>query len=83
MAAAAITANNEIGHNLKNIQVRDPIFFSIPMFSRARNAMKLSFEFYDHSNYFKIQNGCHLGQNWRFETYNIFARRYTLVGDTN
>ena len=38
-AAAAITANYEIGHNLKSIQVRDPIL-SRPMFSRVRNAMK-------------------------------------------
>ena len=28
--------------------------------------MKLSFVFYDHSNYLKIQNG---RRNWRFETY--------------
>ena len=42
-AAAAITAKYEIGHNLKSIQVRDPIFFPRPMFSRVRNAMKLSF----------------------------------------
>ena len=49
MAAAAITANYEIAHNLKSIQLRDPIFFPIPMFSRVRNAMKLSFAFYDHS----------------------------------
>ena len=27
--------------------------------------------FYDHSNYFKIPNGRHLGQNWRFETKNL------------
>ena len=48
-AAAAITANYEIGHNLKSIQVRDPNFFYRPMFSRVRNAMNLSFAFYDHS----------------------------------
>ena len=59
MAAAAITANYEIAHNLKSIQLRDPIFFPIPMFSRVRNAMKLSFAFYDLSNYLKIQNGRH------------------------
>ena len=53
---AAITANYEIGHNLKSVQVRDPIY-SIYMFSRVRNAMKLSFAFYDHSNYHKIKNG--------------------------
>ena len=52
-AAAAITVNYEIGHHLKSIQVRDPIF-SRSMFSRVRNAMKLSFVFYDHSNYLKI-----------------------------
>ena len=62
-AAAAITANYEIGHNLKSIQFRDPIFFPRPMFSRVRNAMKLSFAFYDLSNYLKIENG---RQNWRF-----------------
>ena len=62
-AAAAITAKYEISHNLKSIQVRDPIFFPRPMFSRVRNAMKLSFVFYDHSNYLKIQNG---RRNWRF-----------------
>jgi len=62
-AAAAITANYEIGHNLKSIQFRDPIFFPRPMFSRVRNAMKLSFAFYDLSNYLKIQNG---RRNWRF-----------------
>ena len=65
-AAAAITAKYEIGHNLKSIQVRDPIFFPRPMFSRVRNAMKLSFAFYDLSNYLKIQNG---RRNWRFQTY--------------
>ena len=42
-AAAAITANYEIGHNLKSIQFRDPIFFPRPMFSRVRNARKLSY----------------------------------------
>ena len=52
-AAAAITANYEIGHNLKGIQVRDP-FFPRPMFSKIRNAMKLSFLFYDHKNYLKM-----------------------------
>merc|ERR1712018_41560 len=57
MAAAAITANYEIAHNLKSIQLRDPIFFPRPMFSRVRNAMKLSFWFYDLGNYLKIQNG--------------------------
>ena len=62
-AAAAITANYEIGHNLKSIQFRNPIFFPRPMFSRVRNAMKLSFAFYDLSNYLKIKNG---RQNWRF-----------------
>ena len=66
MAAAAITANYEIAHNLKSIQLRDPIFFPRPMFSRVRNAMKLSFAFYDLSNYLKIQNG---RRNWRFQTY--------------
>ena len=65
-AAAAITANYEIGHNLKSIQFRNPIFFPRPMFSRVRNAMKLSFAFYDLSNYLKIENG---RQNWRFQTY--------------
>jgi hypothetical protein len=53
-AAAAITANYEIGHNLKSIRLRDPIFFPRPMFSRVRNAIKLSFLFYDHSNYLKL-----------------------------
>ena len=32
MAAAAITANYEIAHNLKSIQLRDPIFFLYPCF---------------------------------------------------
>ena len=32
MAAAAITANYEISHNLKSIQLRDPIFFLDPCF---------------------------------------------------
>jgi hypothetical protein len=68
VALAAITVNYEIGYNLESIQVRDPIFFPRPIFSRVRNTMKLSFAFYDHSNYLKIQNGRHLGQNWRFET---------------
>ena len=63
MAAAAITANYEIAHNLKSIQLRDPIYFPRPMFSRVRNAMKLSFGFYDLSNYLKFQNG---RRNWRF-----------------
>ena len=67
MSAAAIMANYEIGHNWKNIQARVPIYIG-PMFLRVRNAMKLSFAFYDHSNYLKIQNGRHLGQNSRFET---------------
>ena len=66
------SANYEIGHNfklnLKNIQIRYRIFFPRPMFSRFMNAMKLPFAFYDHSNYLKIQNGRHLGQNWCFET---------------
>ena len=34
-AAAVITAKYEIGHNLKSILVRDPIFFPRPMFSRV------------------------------------------------
>ena len=38
-------------------------FFPRPMFSRVRNAMKLSFAFYDLSNYLKIQNGRHF---WDF-----------------
>ena len=65
MASSAITANYEIGHDLKSIQVRDPFFFSVPrpMFSRVRNAMKLSFAFYDLSNYLKIQNDRHF---WDF-----------------
>ena len=88
-ATAAITANYEIGHNLKSIQVRDPFFCSRPMFSRARNAMKLSFAFYVHSNYLKIQNGRHLGQNSRFETLITlirkalhFSGRYKLTGQS-
>ena len=79
----------------KSIQVRDP-FFPRSMFSRVRNAMKLSFALYDnsnfskiqnvrgrhyhHSNYLKIQNGRHSGQNWCFETQHLFTKRYTLVG---
>ena len=87
MAAAAITANYEIGHNLKSIQVRDPFFILDPCFQeqgmqwsyhlhykitkttpkskmaaaaiRANyeigHAMKLSFTFYDHSNYLNIK----------------------------
>ena len=47
----------------KSIKLRDPIFFPRPMFSRVRNAMKLSFAFYDLSNYLKIQNGRHF---WDF-----------------
>ena len=66
MAAAAITANYEIAHNLKSIQLRYPIFFPRPMFSRVRNTMKLSFALLDLSNYLKIQNG---RRNWRFQTY--------------
>ena len=61
MAAAAITANYEIAHNLKSIQLRAPIFFPRPMFSMVRNAMKLSFGFYDLGNYLKIQNCCEIG----------------------
>ena len=74
MAAAAITANYEIAHNLKSILLRDPIFFPIPMFSRVRNAMKLSFAFYDLSNYFKIEK-------WpsKLASLDLFARRYTFV----
>ena len=53
MVAAAITLNYKIGHNLKSIQVRNPIF-ARPMFLRVRNAMNLSFAFYDHSNYPKM-----------------------------
>ena len=34
--------------------VRRYTFFPRPMFSRVRNAMKLSFLFYDHSNYLKL-----------------------------
>ena len=45
-AVAAITANYKIGFDLKSVQTRDP--FSIHMFSRIRNAMKLSFAFYNH-----------------------------------
>jgi hypothetical protein len=45
---------------------QDKDIFSRPMFSR--DAMKLSFAHYDRSNYLKIQNGRHLGQNWCFET---------------
>jgi hypothetical protein len=71
---SAITANYEIGNKLKSIQDRDPIFFPRPMFSRVRKAMKLSFPFYDHSNYLKIQNGRHLGQKMH-----LFAMRYTFV----
>ena len=52
-AAAAITTNYKIGHNSKSIQVRDHIF-SRPMFSMVRNAIKLYFLFYDHSNYLKL-----------------------------
>ena len=37
--------------------------FPRPMFSRVRNAKKLSFAFYDLSNYLKIQNGRHF---WDF-----------------
>ena len=53
--AAATTANYKIDHNLKNIYMLDTQFFSRPMFSRTRNAMKLSIAFYDHRNYLKIQ----------------------------
>ena len=60
---AANSHFHEIAHNLKSIQLRDPIFFPRPMFSRVRNAMKLSFGFYDLGNYLKIQNG---RRNWRF-----------------
>ena len=72
MAAAAITANYEIAHNLKSIQLRDPIFFPIPMFSRVRNAMKLSFLFYDHSNYLKM------AAIW-VKRLNTFSRGVTLL----
>ena len=38
-AKAAITANYEIGRNLKSKQVRDPVFSRpMTMFSRVRNA---------------------------------------------
>ena len=68
VAVVAITRNYEIGHNLKSMQVRDPIF-SRPMFSRVRNVMKLSFTFYNHGNYTKIKNGHNLAKHWCFETY--------------
>ena len=46
--------------------------------------MKLSFVFYDDSHYLKIQNGRHLGQNWRIETLIrevlYFSRSYKLTG---
>ena len=61
-----------------------PNFFPRPMFSSVRNAMKLSFVFYDRSNYLKIQNGRHLGQNWCFETLIrealYFCGSYKLTG---
>ena len=72
MAAAAITANYEIAHNLKSIQLRDPIFFPRPMFSRVRNAMKLSFAFYDLSNYLKIKKGRH------FCDFTLIREAYTF-----
>ena len=39
---------------LEKYTSKKPNFFPRPMFSRVRNAMKLSFLFYDHSNYFKM-----------------------------
>ena len=43
--------------------------------------MKLSFAFYDHSNYPKIQNGRHLGKNWhlRFNTYSVGATKLRVI----
>ena len=79
-AAAAITANYEIGHNLKSIQFRDPIFFPRPMFSRVRNAMKLSFAFYDLSNYLKNQNGRHFCDFTLIREALYFCGSYKLTG---
>jgi hypothetical protein len=68
-SAAAIMLNYEIIFNLISIQVRDP-FFSRPIFLNLmiRNAIKLLFAFYDHSNFPKLQNigGRHYGKllNW-------------------
>ena len=79
-AAAAITAKYEIGHSLKSIQVREPIFFPRPMFSRVRNAMKLSFAFYDPSNYLKIQNGRHFWDFTLIREALYFCGSYKLTG---
>ena len=68
VVVVAITGNYEIGHNLKSMQVRNPIF-SRPMFLRVWNVMKLSFTFYNHGNYTKIKNGHNLAKHWCFETY--------------
>ena len=51
--------------------LRDPIFYT-PRVSRVKNAMKLSFAFYGHSNYLKIQTGRHFVQillYWRSFTW--------------
>ena len=77
---AAITANYEIGNNFKSIQLRDPIFFPRPMFSRLRNAMKLSFAFYDLSNYLEIQNGRHFWDFTLIREELYFCGSYKLTG---
>ena len=78
MAAAAIMENYKIGHNLKTIQVNDPNF-SRPMFSRVRNVLKLSFPFYDHSNYLKFKMAAIWVDFWLFRLKHLFVRHNTLV----
>ena len=54
-ATAAITANYEIIITWKVYKL-ETTFLSRPISSMVRNAMKLTFAFYDHSVYHKIQN---------------------------
>ena len=41
--------------------------------------MKLSFAFYDHSNYLKVQNGRHSGQKWRYTLVVAIKWRVILI----
>jgi hypothetical protein len=56
-----------------------PSFFPHPFFSRVRDAMYIIFVLRS-QQLLQVQGCRHLGQNWRFETKHLFARRYTSVG---
>ena len=74
-AAAAISANVEIGHNLKSIQFRDPFYSQTHDFKGKECNEAIIYVLQSQQ---LPQNGRHLGLNWRLRL-NTYSRGAILL----